>query len=680
MCSCCKRVFKNDKALYVHAALAHQNRLAVTKAKTLHQKWKELIAKSSRSKFIKSGAVQRVEERTTLWQNFFKKGQRIYSTAAADLLITGCVDELVEEMGKTILEGDQEWGPVQSRANNSSIHANWKNRNWIHNIKHCSSDCKTCVKLDPDGKFRSDSKPWKNSGKRKMKFELVVTADGKELVGLCGVTSDHCPFCHVGTFHHTKTRGNEYSCLPLPSYYLYRNIYARERNLRNTDTDTTSAATFKEKLQEAITTDETILTNKRQNKSGETKLSNTCSVIRKKTDDVYLSPIFQADRDMHKVGELHTVLNIVLRFYECFEQLARIMDLEMIMQDIETVETADAWKHFTQREAQLAPLAQKIEAQKKENEKNTGAKADEKGGKDKLAKLEDGLKNLTAQVDENWKSLCQSRGIFQKLLYDAFAKMGCLLRREKGGYLIGDQCYTLLQYPEITNLFRRRTVVLTSRREIKVGSDDVADLLFQYMNIRKEEFELTCRPKNLCVHEIVRLEKLMGSAMRLESNIFPNSPIQMSSHFRTHILADLKKGRGILWSDRYTERAHQIIIKVNEQLKRMRPGSLYLANRLQWTDLYRTGNRDEIAPPRIAYERKEPVESKKAETMKTLKSEVQEGVKTEIEYAATPPHRRKKLILAKVTLAYLRTPPDQKKKIKKKKRNKKKKRFKCRFF
>ena len=100
-----------------------------------------------------------------------------------------------------------------------------------------------------------------------------------------------------------------------------------------------------------------------------------------------------------------------------------------------------------------------------------------------------------------------------------------------------------------------------------------------------EEFKITCRVRNLCVHQITRLETLMGSCMRLESSIYPHHVVQMSSHWRTHLLQDIKNGCGLIWADRFTEKGHQIIIKLKNHLKRMKPGEKKNGSFLKLRDL-----------------------------------------------------------------------------------------------
>ena len=131
----------------------------------------------------------------------------------------------------------------------------------------------------------------------------------------------------------------------------------------------------------------------------------------------------------------------------------------------------------------------------------------------------------------------------------------------------------MFAYPHICDLFRNRTITTLGGRKITIGSDIVANTLSKYMEFRLQEFRLTCRVGNLCAHQINKMEILMGTGMRLESTAFPNHVVQMSSHWRTHILTELKCGNGLVWADRFTEKGHQIVIKIKNQLKRMTPGS-----------------------------------------------------------------------------------------------------------
>ena len=70
---------------------------------------------------------------------------------------------------------------------------------------------------------------------------------------------------------------------------------------------------------------------------------------------------------------------------------------------------------------------------------------------------------------------------------------------------------------------------------------------------------------------------LMETCMRLEGAIFPNGVIYMSSHWRHHILQDIKNVGGLIYVDRFCEKGHQRIIKIKRNLKRMKSGDAKLA-------------------------------------------------------------------------------------------------------
>ena len=95
------------------------------------------------------------------------------------------------------------------------------------------------------------------------------------------------------------------------------------------------------------------------------------------------------------------------------------------------------------------------------------------------------------------------------------------------------------------------------------------------------EFAITCKPRNLCWHDILKLEMLLGAAMRVEVQFFPNCVPLDSTHYRVHLVENLKTGCGIVNSDRFTERAHRPVIEINRRLRRMREGPQELKTKLQ---------------------------------------------------------------------------------------------------
>ena len=80
---------------------------------------------------------------------------------------------------------------------------------------------------------------------------------------------------------------------------------------------------------------------------------------------------------------------------------------------------------------------------------------------------------------------------------------------ERGGKLIGSQCYALLAYPEIVDLFKVREFNTETKRTISLGSDIFVHHMQRYMNLRRKEFSLSCLNRNLCAHEIEEIFILM---------------------------------------------------------------------------------------------------------------------------------------------------------------------------
>ena len=137
---------------------------------------------------------------------------------------------------------------------------------------------------------------------------------------------------------------------------------------------------------------------------------------------------------------------------------------------------------------------------------------------------------------------------------------------ERGGKLIGAQCYALFAYPEIVDLFKVREFSTKTKRTISLGSDIFVHHMQCYMDLRRKEFSLTCLNRNLCAHEIADIYILMGSAMRLEATLYP-SKVPLDSHIRIHLLQHLMSNRQSPASDRTVERYNQTVIKTNQRFK-----------------------------------------------------------------------------------------------------------------
>ena len=179
---------------------------------------------------------------------------------------------------------------------------------------------------------------------------------------------------------------------------------------------------------------------------------------------------------------------------------------------------------------------------------------------------------------------------------NCFREIGCVMNKDRGGSLIGDQVFALFNYPEICDIFMLDIKPTKGGRKPGFGSQHLIKLMKSYINLRHREFELTCKPRDLCWHEILELESLLGNATRIEAQIFPNCVPLDSNHYRSHLVEALKSGCGIVNSDRFTERGHQLVIKINNRLKRMSDGARKLRAQL---NLAKMQQEKEMLPGRI---------------------------------------------------------------------------------
>ena len=177
--------------------------------------------------------------------------------------------------------------------------------------------------------------------------------------------------------------------------------------------------------------------------------------------------------------------------------------------------------------------------------------------------------------------LKKTPGRYIGFLFENLRKIDCVMHKVRGGSLVCDQVYNLFAYPEICEIFnalRDGNGEVIQLGGIPIGSEYVVHQLQSYMKLRQQEFKITCKVRNLCAHQIARVKTSMGAAMRLEAQIYPDSVTLMSAHWRVHILENILKGEGIIYSDRFTEKAHQLVMRIEEQLKRMPPGEGWLKN------------------------------------------------------------------------------------------------------
>ena len=236
------------------------------------------------------------------------------------------------------------------------------------------------------------------------------------------------------------------------------------------------------------------------------------------------------------VGELHTVMNIVDRTYVKLFQVAKFLDLTLVQDGFVTSETSKSYDLYATTKANY----------------NASHTAQNK----RLLKHA-----FDAPID--------TQGPYESKLFDLLHVIKVIPNNERCGKLIGTQCYALLAYPEIVDLFKVTTFNTKNEGSIYIGSNIFVHHMKCYIDLRRKEFSLTCLNRNLCAHEIGEICILMGSAMRLEATLYPSKVPLDSSHIRIHLLHQLMSNRQSPASDRTVERYNQSVIRTNERFKRI---------------------------------------------------------------------------------------------------------------
>ena len=100
--------------------------------------------------------------------------------------------------------------------------------------------------------------------------------------------------------------------------------------------------------------------------------------------------------------------------------------------------------------------------------------------------------------------------------------------------------------------------------------DNLVDLYKQHQVLVAREFSLTSHTDPLCIHEVAELKILMHENARDRSVLFPERVTLNSQHFRTHIPETIERYGDLRASERGTERMNQEMVKVYDQVKRIR--------------------------------------------------------------------------------------------------------------
>ena len=152
-----------------------------------------------------------------------------------------------------------------------------------------------------------------------------------------------------------------------------------------------------------------------------------------------------------------------------------------------------------------------------------------------------------------------------------------LLRIEKivtwaghGGSFTGDNAYSILYSQEIYSCLKKREYKKRKDGTVVVVGNDIAMQRFKSLALLvKKELILTCKTRPLCVHKIKKFETLNASVARESPLLFPDH-VLLSDHFRTHLSQQLNLKGDLLAAERGTERMNQNMIRIMNDVKRIK--------------------------------------------------------------------------------------------------------------
>ena len=103
--------------------------------------------------------------------------------------------------------------------------------------------------------------------------------------------------------------------------------------------------------------------------------------------------------------------------------------------------------------------------------------------------------------------------------------------------------------------------------KVKLGDPMLLSLANEYSRLRYKELSLTCYQRSFCQHEITKIEVYNGAASRLESKVYSDQVMLMSSHFREHLIESLKRKKELIARDSLTEFMNQKALKLEKSTR-----------------------------------------------------------------------------------------------------------------
>ena len=136
---------------------------------------------------------------------------------------------------------------------------------------------------------------------------------------------------------------------------------------------------------------------------------------------------------------------------------------------------------------------------------------------------------------------------------EAFLKLGFKYTNKKGGSLDGRTSHDVLKSKHLMKIVASPKTF----NRVEIGDSMVLSIAKEYQKMRQKEFNITSRQRSFCHHEIAAVENFNGSTSRLESVLYSDQIVLMSSHYRTHLVETLIANRELIARDSTTEFLNQ---------------------------------------------------------------------------------------------------------------------------
>ena len=318
--------------------------------------------------------------------------------------------------------------------------------------------------------------------------------------------------------------------------------------------------------------------------------SQTINITQRRADNFNYErkPVYQFANSVEEAQdpEFHTEINIITkRMYNRGLEYCKLQDAHLLENNVAQPNQEEALNNYLKILPAVKTLSQNLkteaniilnqikkfktsslEATEKKNQFKSGdssqaakkARASKKRAVEKLAKAKKKLSILNSKF-ENSNLSKKFNKIRNKLLNipgpkeAAFLKLGFRYTNKKGGSLDGKTSYDVLKSDHVMKIVAGQEIF----NFVEIGDSTILNIAKEYQKMRRKEFNLTCRQRSFCHHEINDVENFNGSASRLEFILYPDQIMLMSSYYRAHLVETLIANRELIARDSTTEFLNQ---------------------------------------------------------------------------------------------------------------------------